>query len=91
MGRQGKYPEEFRRRAAALVLDSGRSTRDVGRELGVNHETPRNWVQVLRRERHDGPAAVTADERLELAGCGGGSPSWSWRKRSCEGQQLELL
>ncbi len=67
MGRQSKYPEEFRRKAAALVLDSGRSTRDVGRELGVNHETLRNWVQSLRRERHEGPAAVTTDERLELA------------------------
>ena len=42
MGRQSKYPEEFRRKAAALVLDSGRSARDVGRELGVNHETLRN-------------------------------------------------
>jgi transposase-like protein len=48
MGRQSKYPEEFRRKAAALVLDSGRSTPDVGRELRVNHETLRNWVQVLR-------------------------------------------
>src|SRR4051812_15590879 len=47
MGRQSKYPEEFRRKAAALVLDSGRSVRDVGRELGVNHETLRNWVQAL--------------------------------------------
>ncbi len=24
-------------------------------------------MQALRRERHEGPAAVTADERLELA------------------------
>jgi transposase len=38
-----------------------------GVSLGVNHETLRNWVQVLRRERQDGPATVTGDERLELA------------------------
>jgi len=43
MPRTSKYPEEFRRQAAALVLDSGRSTRDVGRELGINHETLRDW------------------------------------------------
>lgn len=67
MGRQSKYPEEFRRKAAALVLDSGRSTRDAGRELGVNHETLRGWVQALRRERCEGPAAISADDRLELA------------------------
>ncbi|GGM62457.1 hypothetical protein GCM10011608_54530 [Micromonospora sonchi] len=34
----------------ALVLDSGRRIRDVGRELGVNHETLRNWVAQLRQE-----------------------------------------
>lgn len=39
MARQSKYPEEFRRQAAALVLDSGRAIRDVARELDVNHET----------------------------------------------------
>ena len=42
-------PEEFRRKAAALVLDSGRSICNVGRELGVNHETLCGWVWVLHR------------------------------------------
>ncbi|WP_442929433.1 transposase [Micromonospora sp. WMMA1949] len=45
MAGRSKYPEEFRRQTAALVLDSGRTIRDVGRERGVNHETLRNWVQ----------------------------------------------
>ncbi|GII22542.1 transposase [Planosporangium mesophilum] len=68
MARQGKYPEESRRQAAALVLDSGRTIRDVGRELGVNHETLRNWVDELRAERTGGPAAagLSSDERAEL-------------------------
>lgn len=38
MGRRSKYPEEFRQRAAQLVLDSRRSGRDVAGELGINHE-----------------------------------------------------
>ena len=67
MGRRSKYPEEFRQRAAQLVLDSRRSVRDVAGELGINHETLRNWVAAERRERTDGPAALTADERMELA------------------------
>ncbi|GAA0910699.1 transposase [Pseudonocardia zijingensis] len=67
MGRRSKYPEEFRRNAAQLALDGGRSIRDVARELGVNHETLRNWVEALRRERRDGPAAVSGEERAELA------------------------
>src|SRR3954462_10776952 len=66
MGRRSKYPEEFRRNAAELALDSSRSIRDVARELGINHETLRNWVDQLRRERRDGPAAVGGEERAEL-------------------------
>ena len=67
MVRQSKYPEEFRRQAAALVLDSGRSIRDVARELGVNHETLRNWVDKLRQERAGGqPGDLSVDERAEL-------------------------
>lgn len=58
MGRRSKYPEEFRRNAAELlVLDGGRSVRDVARELGVNYETLRDWGEALRRERCEGTAA----------------------------------
>lgn len=57
MPRPSKYPEQFRRDAVELVR-SGRTIRDVGRELGVNHETLRNWV--------------TAAKRADLAGSGGG-------------------
>lgn len=68
MARPSKYPEEFRRQAAALVLDSGRSIRDVARELDVNHETLRNWVDKARKERADGSGAdLDRDERAELA------------------------
>ena len=67
MGRRSKYPEEFRQRAAHLVLDSRRSLREVAAELGVNHEALRNWVAAERRSRAAGPAALGADERLELA------------------------
>lgn len=49
MPRPSKYSEEFRRDAVDLVRSSGRTIRDVGRELGVNHETLRNWVATARR------------------------------------------
>lgn len=48
-----RYPEEFRRDAARLVIDSGRSLRDVGLELGVNSETLRKWV-LDERAREEG-------------------------------------
>jgi transposase len=71
--RPSKYHEEFRRDAVELVLSSPQRTlRDVARELGVNHETLRNWVNAERARRS--PAAgrgrseepVSADEREEL-------------------------
>jgi transposase len=67
LSRPSKHPEEFRRQAAALVLDSGRSIRDVARELGVNHETLRNWVDKMRQERAGGqPSDLSDGERAEL-------------------------
>jgi transposase len=43
--RPSKYPEEFRRDAVALVRSSPeRTVAEVARELGVNHETLRQWV-----------------------------------------------
>ncbi|TKJ23128.1 transposase [Blastococcus sp. CCUG 61487] len=67
MGRVSKYPEEFRRQAAALVLDGGRGVREVARELDVNHETLRNWVAAMRAQRAAPGGPVSADERAELA------------------------
>src|SRR5579863_10080068 len=48
--RRRTYPKEFRRDAAALVIDQHRSIADVARELGVVEQTLGNWV---RQERID--------------------------------------
>ncbi|MFI0791577.1 transposase [Micromonospora rubida] len=72
MPRPSKYPEQFRRDAVDLVRSSGRSLREVGQELGVNHETLRNWVNAAKttdavgRGRGRGEEPVSADERDEL-------------------------
>jgi transposase len=71
--RPSKYPEQFRQDAVELVRSSGRTLREVGRELGVNHETLRNWVNAAKRAEQS-PAGssrrdsgeVSADEREEL-------------------------
>lgn len=67
MGRVSRYPEEFRRNAAALVIDGGRSVRKVADELGVSHETLRNWVRSERAEHGRPGGPLTADERTELS------------------------
>jgi transposase len=70
--RPSKYPEEFRRDAVELFRSSGRTIREVGRELGVNHETLRNWVKAARQAEQAGPdrpergGQVSTDEREEL-------------------------
>jgi transposase len=69
MPRPSKYPEQFRRDAVDLVRSSGRSLREVGQELGVNHETLRNWVNAAKTAEAAGRGRsekVSADEREEL-------------------------
>jgi transposase len=71
--RPSKYPEEFRRDAVELVRSSPhRTLREIGRELGVNHETLRGWVNAARRAEQTGVGReshddnVSASEREEL-------------------------
>ena len=69
MSRPSNYPEQFRKDAVELVRSSGRSLREVGKELGVNHETLRNWVNAAKRADAgppDGAEQISADERDEL-------------------------
>jgi transposase len=87
MGRRSQYPEEFRQRAAQLVLDSHRSIRDVAAELGINHETLRNWVNAAKREQASGsrPAGLLACPAMSVwswPDCGARLQSWSWSGRS---------
>ena len=45
MGRKSPYPDEFRAEAVRLVLDAGRSVKDVAESLGMRQpETLRKWV-----------------------------------------------
>ncbi|MFI6449904.1 IS3 family transposase [Kitasatospora sp. NPDC050543] len=69
MGRPSKYSDEFRRDAVALYRASeGRRTfAAVAKEIGVNHETLRNWVRTADAERTGPEQALNADERAELA------------------------
>ena len=58
MPRPSKYPEEFRRDAVALVKSSpDRTIAEIARELGVNHETLRQWV-------------IAADKQLAMESAG---------------------
>lgn len=51
MGRPSKYPVEFQNEAVRLVLDAGRTVRDVAESIGVKTETLRKWVNREKVER----------------------------------------
>jgi transposase len=64
------YSEQFRRDAVELARSSDRPLREIGRELGVDHETLRRWVNAAKRAERAGPPAavggIGVDEREEL-------------------------
>lgn len=59
------YPEEFRRRAVALVIDEGQPAAQVARDLGIAESGLRRWVQQARIDVGD-RAGLTTSEREEL-------------------------
>lgn len=61
MGRPFKYPVEFREEAVRLVLDAGRSVRDVAESLELNTETLRKWVNAEKVERGVKAGATRAE------------------------------
>jgi transposase len=62
-----KFDEDFKQGAVRLVFETGKPIAQVDRELGVNEGTLGNWVVKARRDRDGGNAALTEDERAELA------------------------
>ena len=74
MGAPRKYPDEVRDRAVRLVADlvadeeglSGNAAcRRIGDQLGINHDTLRNWVKQARVDAGEAPG-VTTPERARL-------------------------
>ncbi|MEV0705473.1 transposase [Saccharopolyspora sp. NPDC050389] len=67
MSRSSKFPEQFRKDAVELARSSDRPLRQVARELGVNHETLRNWVRTAERAEVASPgSSVSVSEQEEL-------------------------
>ena len=67
MGRPSKYSPEFKRDAVELVRSTGRPVNQVARELGLSHETLRNWVKRDRIDRGQGePGELTTSQLDEL-------------------------
>ncbi len=64
-GGRSKYTAEFKKDAAAMVIDEDRTIVDVARSLGLVEQTLGNWVRQERIDRGDKPG-TTSEEHAEL-------------------------
>ena len=64
--RRGRYPKEFRRDAAALVIDQRRTVADVARQLGVVEQTLGNWVRQERIDRGE-REGLSSEDRARIS------------------------
>jgi transposase-like protein len=64
--RRGRYPKEFRKDAADLVIDQKRTVADVARELGLVEQTLGNWVRHEKVDRGE-REGLSTEEREEMA------------------------
>jgi transposase len=61
------YTREYRREAARLVIDTGRTVAAVAREIGVGEQLLGRWVHAERARTGGGAEApLDLDERAEL-------------------------
>ena len=61
------YTPEYRREAARLVIDTGRTIAAVAREIGVGEQLLGRWVHAERARSSGGEgASLDLDERAEL-------------------------
>lgn len=62
------FTEEYRREAAKLVIDTGRSIAAVAREINVGEQTLGKWVKKEKSRRGPGEATgpLAEDDRAEL-------------------------
>ena len=67
LGRPSKYTQEFRRDAVELIRSSGRPINEVARELGMSHETLRNWVRKHERQMLSPGSQAPAGAGLSVA------------------------
>jgi len=61
------YTPEYRREAARLVIDTGRTVAAVAREIGVGEQLLGRWVHAERaRTNSEADTSLDLDERAEL-------------------------
>ncbi|MGH8474107.1 MAG: transposase [Gammaproteobacteria bacterium] len=60
------FTPEYKDEAAKMVIELSRPVASVARELGLNEQTLRNWVNSYRKTHADEEPALTLPERARL-------------------------
>ncbi len=60
------FSPEYKDEAAKLVIEQSRPVAVVAREIGVNEQTLRNWVNAYRRAHADEEPPLSLSERARL-------------------------
>lgn len=60
------FTPEFKEEAAKMVVESSRAVASVARELQVNEQTLRNWVNDYRKTHAVDEPSLTVPERARL-------------------------
>jgi transposase len=67
-GKRRFFTPEFKADTVRLVLEEGKSIREVSRDLGLTESAVRAWVRQARIDAGNGaPGALTSTEKEELA------------------------
>lgn len=64
--RRRSFSPEFKDEAARTVIEGSRPVAEVARELGVNEQTLRNWVNAYRKAHAGDEPPLSVPERARL-------------------------
>jgi transposase len=60
------FTPEYKEEAAKMVIETSRSIADSAREIGINEQTLRNWVNAYRKAHAGEEPPLSVSERAEL-------------------------
>jgi len=64
--KRGSFTPEYKEEAAKLVIETSRPIAESARDIGINEQTLRNWVNAYRRAHAGEEPPLSVSERAEL-------------------------
>lgn len=60
------FTPEYKEEAAKMVIETSRPIAESAREIGINEQTLRNWVNAYRKDHAGEEPPLSVSERAEL-------------------------